>query len=180
VEFDEQYSESFVALHALAKVRARIWAALDHELQEREQIPITWFEVLARVAQSDGALPMHELASALLSSPSGMTRLVDRIELAGLVRRTPHPSDRRVTLVTLTDTGDELLERVMPHIKRVVVEGFASRLSEEQARSLRSILEQLLEATSGLEPDDGQCSPEQMATKTPVSAITSRHGQELA
>jgi DNA-binding MarR family transcriptional regulator len=165
MEFDDQYSESFAALHALAKVRARIWAALDDELQEREQIPITWFEVLSRLVQSDGALPMNELASALLASPSGMTRLVDRIELAGLVRRIPHPSDRRVTLVALTDAGRELLERVMPHIKRVVVEGFASRLSEEQARALRSILEQLLEATGGLNPDDAQCSPGQMTAK---------------
>jgi DNA-binding MarR family transcriptional regulator len=163
VEFDEQYSESFAALHALARVRARIWEALDRELQAREQISMTWFEVLARLAQSDGALPMNELASALLSSPSGMTRLVDRIEFSGLVRRTPHQSDRRVTLVEVTDHGSELLERVMPYIKRVVVEGFASRLSEEQAHSLRSILEQLLQATGGL--DDAECSPEQGSPK---------------
>ncbi|MDP9180525.1 MAG: hypothetical protein M3O21_02245, partial [Chloroflexota bacterium] len=67
MEFDEQYSESFAALHALARVRARIWEALDRELQDRVQISMTWFEVLARVAQIDGALPMNELASALLS-----------------------------------------------------------------------------------------------------------------
>jgi DNA-binding MarR family transcriptional regulator len=163
VEFDEQYSESFAALHALARVRARIWEALDRELQAREQISMTWFEVLARIAQSDGALPMNELASAQLSSPSGMTRLVDRIEFAGLVRRASHPSDRRVTLVALTDRGNELLERVTPHIKLVVVERFASRLSEEQAHSLRSILELLLQATGGL--DDAECSPEKVTPK---------------
>jgi len=162
MEFDEQYSESFAALHALAEVRSRIWAALDRELQEREQVSMTWFEVLARIVQSDGALPMHELASALLSSPSGITRLVDRIEFAGLVRRTPHQSDRRVTLVALTDSGRELLERVTPHIKRVVVEGFASRLSEEQAHALRSILQQLLQPTGGLDTGDARCSPQQV------------------
>ena len=163
MEFDEQYSESFAALHALARVRARIWQALDRELQAREQISMTWFEVLARLAENDGALPMNELASALLSSPSGMTRLVDRIEFAGLVRRRPHESDRRVTLVELRDQGRDLLERVMPDIKRVVVEGFASRISEEQAHSLRSILEQLLQDTGGL--DDTQCVPEQLTPK---------------
>lgn len=165
MEFDEQYRESFAALHALTQVRARIWAALDRELQAREQISMTWFEVLARIAQSDGALPMHELASALLSSPSGMTRLVDRIEFSGLVHRTPHQSDRRVTLVVLTDTGRELLERVMPDIKRVVVEGFASRLSEQQAHALRSILEQLLQATGGLDTGDAHCSSEHLPPK---------------
>jgi DNA-binding MarR family transcriptional regulator len=163
MEFDEQYSESFAALHALARVRARIWEALDRQLQTSEQISITWFEVLARLAQSDGAVPMNELASALLSSPSGMTRLVDRIESSGLVRRTPHQSDRRVTLVEITHQGRDLLERVMPDIKRVVVQRFASRISEEQAHSLRSILEQLLQATGGL--DDPQCTPEQLTPK---------------
>jgi DNA-binding MarR family transcriptional regulator len=165
MEFDEQYSESFAALHALARVRARIWEALDRQLQTSEQISITWFEVLARLAQSDGAVPMNELASALLSSPSGMTRLVDRIEFSGLVRRTPHQSDRRVTLVEITHQGRDLLERVMPDIKRVVVQRFASRISEEQAHSLRSILEQLLQATGGL--DDAQCAPEQLTPKRP-------------
>ena len=163
MEFDDQYSESLAALRALAKVRARIWEALDRELQAREQISMTWFEVLARLAESNGALPMNELASALLSSPSGMTRLVDRIEFSGLVRRTPHQSDRRVTLVELTDQGSDLLERVMPDIKRVVVEGFASRLTNEQAQTLRSILEQLLQATGGV--DDAQCAPEQLTAK---------------
>src|ERR1700730_12601423 len=92
-----------------------------------------------------------------------MTRLVDRIEFSGLVRRTPHQSDRRVTLVVLTDQGSDLLARVMPDIKRVVVEGFASRLTNEQAQTLRSILEQLLQATGGV--DDAQCAPEQLTAK---------------
>jgi MarR family 2-MHQ and catechol resistance regulon transcriptional repressor len=180
MEFDQEYSESFAALHALAEVRARIWAALDRELQARAQISMTWFEVLARIAQSDDALPMNELASALLSSPSGMTRLVDRIEAAGLVRRTPHPSDRRVTLVALTDAGGELLERVVPHIKRVVVEGFASRLSERQAQTLRLILEQLLQATGGLDARDAPCSPEKLTPQTTARPVRSGSGPELA
>jgi DNA-binding MarR family transcriptional regulator len=173
VEFDQEYSESFAALHALAEVRARMWAALDRELQARAQISMSWFEVLARISQSDDALPMNELASALLCSPSRMTRLVDRIEAAGLVRRTPHPSDRRVTLVALTDAGGELLKRVVPHIKRVVVEGFASRLSKQQAQTLRFILEQLLQAIGGLDARDAPCAPEKLTPQTAARPIRS-------
>ncbi|MEO8458677.1 MAG: MarR family transcriptional regulator [Chloroflexota bacterium] len=155
MDFDFEYDDSLAALRALAEVRHRIWAALDRELQTREKISMTWFEVLGSLLQNDeGALPMHELASSLLSSPSGMTRLVDRIERAGLVRRTAHPSDRRVTLVTITEPGRALVERVMPEIKRVAVEGFASRLSAKQARDLRSILEQLLQDTGGIDSDE--------------------------
>ncbi len=55
-----------------------------------------------------GALPMAKASARLQVHPTSVTNAVDRLEAAGLVRRTPHPSDRRATLVELTDEGRAL------------------------------------------------------------------------
>ncbi|MBS9372972.1 MarR family winged helix-turn-helix transcriptional regulator [Rhodococcus sp. B50] len=55
-----------------------------------------------------GALPMAKASARLQVHPTSVTNAVDRLEKAGLVRRTPHPSDRRATLVELTDEGRAL------------------------------------------------------------------------
>ncbi|WP_241387146.1 MarR family winged helix-turn-helix transcriptional regulator [Rhodococcus sp. CH91] len=55
-----------------------------------------------------GALPMAKASARLQVHPTSVTNAVDRLEKAGLVRRTPHPTDRRATLVELTDEGRDL------------------------------------------------------------------------
>jgi DNA-binding MarR family transcriptional regulator len=67
-----------------------------------------------------GSLPMARIGERLQVHPASVTNAVDRLEAQGLVRRTPHPTDRRATLVELTDEGravagkatDELNEHV--------------------------------------------------------------------
>ncbi|QDQ96916.1 MarR family winged helix-turn-helix transcriptional regulator [Tomitella fengzijianii] len=55
-----------------------------------------------------GALPMNKASARLQVHPTSITNVVDRLEAAGMVRRLPHPSDRRTTLVEVTDEGREL------------------------------------------------------------------------
>src|SRR3954452_9541680 len=52
-----------------------------------------------------GALPMRVMGERLQLHPTSVTNIVDRLESDGLVRRTPHPTDRRTTLVEITDAG---------------------------------------------------------------------------
>lgn len=55
-----------------------------------------------------GALPMNKASARLQVHPTSITNVVDRLESAGLVRRRPHPTDRRTTLVAITDEGRTL------------------------------------------------------------------------
>lgn len=55
-----------------------------------------------------GALPMAKASARLQVHPTSVTNAVDRLESAGLVRRVPHPSDRRATLIEITEQGREL------------------------------------------------------------------------
>ena len=91
-----------------------------------DALPMTWFEVLLRLARSGGQLRMATLAAQVRLSTSGLTRLVDRIEAAGLVERASCPEDRRGSFAVLTDAGHDVLRQALPGhldtIQRLVVE----------------------------------------------------------
>ncbi|MFJ9900646.1 MarR family winged helix-turn-helix transcriptional regulator [Streptomyces sp. NPDC091280] len=77
-------------------------------------VPDTWFEVLLRLGRTPGhRLRMTDLAEAVSFSSGGFTRLADRMETEGLIRRDPDPDDRRAALAALTDKGSEALDRAM-------------------------------------------------------------------
>lgn len=108
-----------------------------------QQLPMTWFEVLLRLARSDGQLRMAELATQVRLSTSGLTRLIDRIEAAGLVERRHCTEDRRGSFAVLTPAGRDLLRETLPvhidAIQRLVVEPLGGDVAslEDQLRRLR-------------------------------------------
>lgn len=95
----------------LVEVYSRLERSLGSALQEATGLPHTWFEVLVRLTRSDGRLTMGGLAGQIALTTGGVTRLTDRMESSGLVRRVPCPTDRRVSYITLTDAGRAKLEQ---------------------------------------------------------------------
>jgi len=103
------------AFGMLLEAHAAVISQVNRDLEASTGIPVSWFEVLLRLARSDGhQLRMAELARQVGLSTSGLTRLVDRIEGAGYVRREACPSDRRGANAVLTDEGDALLRKAVP------------------------------------------------------------------
>ena len=78
---------------------------LDAELERDAGIPLRWYDALVHLEETPDGLRMNELAERILYSKSGFTRVVDRMEEAGLVRRVRPENDRRSILVVLTDEG---------------------------------------------------------------------------
>src|SRR5207342_2375048 len=88
---------------------------LDTELQEAAGIPQRWYDVLVHLEESPDGIAMTELADQILYSKSGFTRLIDRMEEAGLVSRVRPQDDRRSILVTITDQGTQTIEQARRH-----------------------------------------------------------------
>jgi DNA-binding MarR family transcriptional regulator len=93
-------------------------------------------------ADENGLRP-RDLGYAVALTPSGLTRLLDRITAAGLVERTVCPSDRRGFTVTLTPSGRDTLELMRPVYLREVEAGFGSLLTDEEARVIGEALERV-------------------------------------
>ncbi|MCO5296795.1 MAG: MarR family transcriptional regulator [Fimbriimonadaceae bacterium] len=96
--------------------------------------------LLALEMAPDQRLRMSDLANAIVYSRSGLTRLVDRLERLGWIRRERCPQDRRSTYAVLTDAGLAARESAWPVYRTAIQEHFGSRMSAEEARTLAEIL----------------------------------------
>lgn len=116
----------------------------QRHLESSAEVPVAWLGVLLRLARSPGQrLRMSELARDMTMSTSGLTRLIDRIEAAGHVRRESCPEDRRGFHAALTDEGRAVLERAVPcHVAdlgRTIGEALAPGDRTELVRLLRQL-----------------------------------------
>lgn len=132
------------AWRALFRAQRVLLDSVESELAAETSLPLASYEVLARLEDApEGRLRLSELADALVLSRSGVTRLVDRLERGGFVRRESCPSDRRGSYATLTDAGRETLLAATPLHLRGIQDHFASHLSTTEAAALAEILERL-------------------------------------
>jgi DNA-binding MarR family transcriptional regulator len=132
--------EQLEAWRAFIRAQSELIRTLDRELETEQGLPITFFDVLAQLTGAGGRLRMSELADAVLLSRSGVTRLVDRMERDGLVKREHCPTDRRAMYTTITPAGKRALAKARPVHLRGVAEHFARHLSDEEAKTLAAAL----------------------------------------
>jgi DNA-binding MarR family transcriptional regulator len=131
---------------------------LEQGVEGAAGLSLAEYELLIRIANSpDGKLRMADLASLLLVSKSGVTRLVDRVEQAGLVGREFSATDRRVTFASITKAGRDSLVRANPAFARGLAQSFSRHLDDDDVRSLRTALRKVLEGNGQWEED--RCSP---------------------
>ena len=127
--------EAFVFAHAAAVGR------IERDLRAAGHIPFTWYDVLAALSEAPGhRLRLSELADEVVLSRSGLTRLLDRVEGAGLIRRERSADDRRGAYAVLTPEGERALLATWPDYARGIARHFADHLEPEEKRLLAAAL----------------------------------------
>ena len=129
-----------------------LMSVLDDELERDAGIPMRWYDVLVHLEDEPDGLRMNELAERILYSKSGFTRVVDRLEGEGFVRRVRPETDRRSILVVLTDAGRTLLDEARTSHRRSIEEHFAGHLSDADVKALSRALEKLSAHVRPLRP----------------------------
>jgi DNA-binding MarR family transcriptional regulator len=133
------------------QAHAAVIEALEDDLRRRLDLPLTWYEVLLRLAAApDGRLRMTDLAGSLLLSKSGVTRLVDRMEAAGLVERGVCSSDRRGSFAVITPRGRALHRKAAPIHVRGVDALFLDHLDARERKAMVTGLTKVLHAHTGV------------------------------
>jgi DNA-binding MarR family transcriptional regulator len=103
--------EEMRAVTSLMRTQQLVLGELD-ELLKPHRLTFARYEALVLLTFSrKGSLPLGKMGSRLQVHPTSVTSIVDRLERDGLVRRRPHPEDRRTVLAEITDTGRELVRR---------------------------------------------------------------------
>jgi DNA-binding MarR family transcriptional regulator len=125
---------------------------LDAELQEAGQLSFRWYDVMVHLEEEPDGVPMNEVASRILASKSGLTRVIDRMEEAGLVRRERPRDDRRVVLVYATPAGLEALHAARRVHRDGIRRHFTERLSPDELEELGAMLQKVREHVRPLRP----------------------------
>jgi DNA-binding MarR family transcriptional regulator len=100
---------------------ARVQCALTHALEHQHGLGMSEFEVLERLAdEGDCSVRVAEIADHVHLSQSALSRVIDRLEKHGLVRRGTCENDRRAIFAELTDEGRERYEAARPTHREVL------------------------------------------------------------
>jgi DNA-binding MarR family transcriptional regulator len=138
-------AEHLRAWRAVLSVQSAVVARVERALADAGLPPLAWYDVLWALRSAPrGRLRMGALAGQVTISRGGLTKLVDRLEGAGMLVREPCPTDRRGFDAVLTAKGRGVLRQIWPVYERVLVESLAP-LTESEAAATAATLERLLE-----------------------------------
>jgi DNA-binding MarR family transcriptional regulator len=152
---NQEQVTTWINLHQTARV---IQAKIEERLRARTDLSWAEFELLMRLEVSSARrLQMSEIAAQLVGSPSGTTRIADRLEKDGLIARETPRENRRIVRVELTDRGRAVLAEADKAFRVILQETFGDHLAENEVSELRSSLRTLLEKNGAWQ--QARCDP---------------------
>jgi DNA-binding MarR family transcriptional regulator len=125
---------------ALTEAVGLLQHGVEQQLRAEGGISYVQFRLLARLASAGGPQTMTQLADGVVYSRSGLTYQAGLLDQAGLVTRAPFAEDERSTLVTITERGRALIERILPGHVRETRRLFFDPLSEDDLVRLGEIM----------------------------------------
>lgn len=127
---------------------------IENRLAQAGLPPLGWYDVLWGLERAPHQrLRMSELAQKVVVSRSNLTRLVDRLEDAGLVERERSEEDRRGAYAVLTESGQAVRRSMWPVYAQGIKDLFESQLADEEAVAMGVTLRRLLAAAQSREHD---------------------------
>lgn len=115
----------------------RLQAKLNHDLTEACRLTLEDVRLLHELAKSEtGSVRMGTLAQTLVSTPSRVSRRVDRLEARNLAHRASSDRDGRYVLATITDEGRSLLDKAMAVYSQAVRAHYLGPLSRSQTAAM--------------------------------------------
>lgn len=129
-------------IRLINRIRVEMIDALDRELSKFD-ITAAQLIVLASVANKEAG-SAATLCKSISYDPGAMTRMIDRLEQKGLIRRTPNPEDRRATNLEITTAGSALYPQLLSAKENVQTQ-FLRGFSKDEVRQLEGLLNRMLE-----------------------------------
>jgi DNA-binding MarR family transcriptional regulator len=151
---------------ALESAKGSVWAVfltayavlverIEARFAQRGLPPLGWYDVLWALERADDTrLRMNELADKAVVSRSNLTRLVDRLEQAGLVERQRSEDDRRGAFAVLTAEGKAMRKRMWPVYQAAIRALFEDQISEAEAATMGKALRRVLDAARSRPAED--------------------------
>jgi DNA-binding MarR family transcriptional regulator len=128
---------------ALVRTHSRLWDQVEGQVRQDHGLTMTRYDVLTHLDQAGGRLGLTELGTAIVLSPSGLSKLLDRMELSGQIRREPDPDDARSTYAVITPAGRSLVRKARASHHALLQQTFGDRLTDRDVADLSRIMAKL-------------------------------------
>jgi DNA-binding MarR family transcriptional regulator len=127
----------------LLRTHTRLWERVESHMRREHGITVARFDVLTQLNMAGGRLGLSDLAASLLLSPSGLSKLLDRMDASGLIVREPDPDDARASFARLTAKGRRLVTRARTSHHDLVRHLFGDVLNEHDVADLARVLSKI-------------------------------------
>ena len=129
----------------LVRARHAVVSRLEADGKAAGALPIEWYDVLWDLERHEDGVRPFELEERLLFAQYNLSRLIDRLVDAGLVRREVCPTDKRGQMLFITDAGRKARKATWPHYARAMNKHLGDKLTEAEAEKLAALLGKLIE-----------------------------------
>ena len=124
----------------LVRTHARVWEEIEARMRQEGGMTMSRYDVLMQLDLAGGRLGLTDLASTVLLSPSGLSKLLDRMEASGLLTREPDPTDARSTFARITPRGRSLVRKARVHHHACVQQVFGDALDDRDLADLSRVM----------------------------------------
>jgi DNA-binding MarR family transcriptional regulator len=128
---------------ALVRTHTRLWEQVEAQMRRDTGLTMARYDVLAHLDMSGGRLGLTDLACSILLSQSGLSKLLDRMEAAGLVRRDPDPRDGRAAFAAITPQGRSVVRKARQGHHEFLRQAFAQALDDDDLADLARIMDRI-------------------------------------
>jgi DNA-binding MarR family transcriptional regulator len=111
IAHDQPAPDQFTAMVAILRTHQAMTASIDATLRTHELTRTGYLLMTTLQLSRDGTRPLGQLSRHLMVHPTTVTLALDQLEKRRLVKRNPHPTDRRTILAVLTPAGREILDK---------------------------------------------------------------------
>jgi len=144
---------------ALVRTYSRFYEQVETQMRRDHGLTMARYDVLVQLDMAGSRLGLSELAASILLSQSGLSKLLDRMAVAGLVRRAPDPSDARAAFADITPQGRALIRKARGTHHEFLRQTFAASLDGTDLADLIRIMHRL----GGSVPPAGSTPPPRAA-----------------
>ncbi|MEA5456641.1 MarR family winged helix-turn-helix transcriptional regulator [Sinomonas sp. JGH33] len=128
---------------ALVRTHSRLWDRVETEMRRDSGLTMARYDVLMHLDLAGGRLGLTDLAGAVFLSPSGLSKLLDRMEASGLIERQPDPDDARSAFASITARGRTLVREARQSHHDFLQGTFGDVLSARDLADLTRIMGRL-------------------------------------
>jgi DNA-binding MarR family transcriptional regulator len=129
----------------LVRARHAVVSAVEADGKAAGVLPMEWYDVLWDLERHEDGVRPFELEQRLLFAQYNLSRLIDRLVEAGLVKKVACPSDKRGHMLFITEAGRKARKATWPHYARSVNKHLGDKLSEAETEKLAALLGKLIE-----------------------------------